>query len=143
MQPQKLSAVLFPAIAAVLGVAMTLLAVRTGKADHAPRYGPDGVIVHGDWGLYRPGHVAPWTHGPYVIATPRFGMGEYFPTNRTDPRAYRRRPPVDPRPIPAEPYFRSWGAQSQPLDPNSATAYAPFAPPAVIYAPREPLHHKN
>src|SRR5690606_32874225 len=29
------------------------------------------------------------------------------------------------------------------LDPNSATVYAPFAPPAVIYAPGEPLKHKH
>jgi hypothetical protein len=31
-------------------------------------------------------------------------MGHYFPSNKADPDVYRRRPPVDRVPIPAEPY---------------------------------------
>jgi hypothetical protein len=64
--------------------------------------------------------------------------GIIFPSNKDDPGAYRRRPPVDRAPIPAEPYYRSWGAQSAPYDASKATDYAPFDPPAVIYAPSEP-----
>lgn len=143
MHPQKLSAIVVAAVAIALGCAVMLLAINAGKADHAPRYGVDGVVIYGDWGLYRPGHVVPWAYGPHVIAAPRFGIGAYFPSNRNDPGAYRRRPPVDRHPIPPEPYYRSWGAQSQSLHPGSATVYAPFDPPAVIYAPREPLKHKH
>ncbi|MCC6946471.1 MAG: hypothetical protein IT539_01765 [Bradyrhizobiaceae bacterium] len=135
MNPRKLSALLYVVSTAILCLGVLLLAVRAGRADHAPQLLPDGSIVHGDWGLYRPGHMAPWVEGPVVISAPRGGLGQYFPTNRDDPGAYRRRPPVDRVPIPPEPYYRSWGVQSQNLDPNSATVYAPFDPPAVIYAP--------
>lgn len=133
---QKMSAAVCAAVTLVLGLAVILLAINAGRADHAPHYNADGVVIYGDWGLYRPGHVAPWAQGPHVINASRFGLGHYFPSNRNDVGAYRRRPPVDRQPIPAEPYYRSWGAQSQNLDPNSATVYAPFEPPAVIYAPR-------
>jgi hypothetical protein len=78
----------------------------------------------------------PWIEGPVVVATPRYGFGAYFPTNRHDPGAYRRRPPVDKAPIPAEPYYRSWGARSEACHPDCTTIYAPFEPPAVIYAPK-------
>lgn len=134
---QKMMAAVCAAVTLVLGLAVILLAINAGRADHAPHYDPEGVVIYGDWGLYRPGHVTPWAHGPQVINASRFGFGHYYPSNRNDPGAHRRRPPVDRQPIPAEPYYRSWGAQSQQLDPNSASVYAPFDPPAVIYAPRE------
>lgn len=130
-----MSGAIAAAVTFAVGATVLLLAVHGGRADHAPLYYPDGVVVFGDWGLYRPGHVFPWAEGPYVIGHPRYGTNQYFPTNRNDPGAYRRRPPVDRAPIPPEPYFRSWGAQSAQPDPNRATVYAPFAPPSVIYAP--------
>jgi hypothetical protein len=105
------------------------------RADHAPYYLADGSVVYGDWGLYRPGHVAPWMEGPYVLGARRFGIGAFFPTNRNDPGAYRRLPPVDPAPVPAEPYFRSWGSESPYFAPSGVTSYAPFGPPDIIYAP--------
>jgi hypothetical protein len=71
-----------------------------------------------------------------VVGAGRFGIGQYFPSNKADPGAYRRRPPVDRVPVPADPYFRSWGAQSEPYDSTRATYYTPFDPPAVIYAPK-------
>ena len=145
MHPHKMQAIVGVALA--LGFGVLLLAVNAGRADHAPQYYSDGVVIYGDWGLYRPGHIAPWTHswayGPYVVSKSPHGVGRYFPSNRHDPGAYRRRPPVDRHPIPAEPYFRSWGAQSQPLNPNSATVYTPFDPPAVIYAPRSDGHGRR
>jgi hypothetical protein len=114
--------------------------MNAGRADHAPQSYPDGVVIYGDWGLYRPAHVAPWAYGPQVVGAARYGMGNYFPSNRQDPGAYRRRPPVDRVPVPADPYFRSWGAQSEPYDATKATVYAPFEPPAVIYAPKVETH---
>lgn len=133
---RRYSAILFVLVTTLFVLGILLLTMNAGRTDHAPYYRADGAIVHGDWGLYRPGHVTPWVEGPAVIAAPRFGMGEYFPSNRNDPGAYRRRPPVDPRPIPPEPYYRSWGAQSQNPNPAGAAVYAPFEPPAVIYAPK-------
>jgi hypothetical protein len=133
---RKLAAILCVLVTLAMGLAILLLAVNGGRADHLPYARADGVVIYGDWGLYRPGHVFPWIEGPMVIGAGRFGTGYYFPTNRNDPGAYRRRPPVDRAPIPAEPYFRSWGAQSGQIDPARATVYAPFAPPSVIYAPR-------
>lgn len=139
MNPHKVQAIVFAAVTLAFSLAVLLLAVNAGRADHAPRQTVDGVVIYGDWGLYRPGHVVPYAVGPlgpYVITNSRYGFGQYFPSNRNDPGAYRRRPPVDRQVIPAEPYYRSWGAQSQPLNPHSATVYTPFEPPAVIYAPR-------
>lgn len=144
MHARKVSALVFVVVTLVMCVAVLLLAMNAGRADHAPYYRADGVVIYGDWGLYRPGHVAPWAYGPQVIGAGRYGMGHYFPSNRLDPGAYRRRAPVDRAPVPAEPYFRSWGAQSEPYDATRATVYAPFEPPAVIYAPRSPhSHDKN
>ncbi len=100
------------------------------KADHMPLVYPDGTVVYGDWGLYRPGAIVPFAEGPYVIAVPRYGTGYYFPTNRYDPAAYRSPPP--PQVTPAEPWFHSWGAQSGPAP---ATIYTPYEGPSVIYAP--------
>lgn len=140
MNAHKLSALVSAAVVSVLAVAIFLLAINAGRADHAPYFRPDGVVIYGDWGLYRPGHVMPWAEGPIVIGAGRFGMGHYFPSNRNDPGAYRRRPKERGPDVPPAPYFRSWGAQSQNPDPNNATVYAPFEPPSVIYAPRHDHH---
>jgi hypothetical protein len=137
---RKFSALLFVVVTLVLGFAVILLAMNAGRADHAPQYYPDGVVIYGDWGLYRPAHVVPWAYGPAVVGAGRYAMGNYFPSNRQDPGAYRRRPPVDRVPVPADPYFRSWGAQSEPYDATKATVYAPFEPPVVIYAPKLGTH---
>jgi hypothetical protein len=97
------------------------------KADNMPLIYPDGTVVYGDWGLYRPGAIVPFVEGPYAITAPRYGAG-YYPTNRYDPGAYRS--PTPRRPIPPEPWFRTWGAQS-----DSTPATAPYEGPSVIYAP--------
>jgi hypothetical protein len=73
----------------------------------------------------------------------RTGVGAFFPSNRDDPGAYHMRPPEKGGIIPPEPYSRTWGAQSEPYDPTRATFYAPFAPPAVIYAPRVERDRKD
>lgn len=108
---------------------------QSARADNEPLYRPDGTITFRDWGLYRPG-VPTLVEGPYVYYGRSFGNGYYyFPSNCHDPAAYRSPPPAG-KPIPAEPYFRSWGTQSD------MSAPAPAMPdvvlpegPSVIYAP--------
>ena len=107
----------------------------TVHADHGPTHLPDGTIVYGDWGLYRPGHMGLVYDGPLVIGAPRYAPSYFYPTNRDDPNAYRSRAKEFGPSMPAEPYFRSWGVQSESSDPK-ATEYAPFDPPEVIYAPQ-------
>jgi hypothetical protein len=137
VNPHKLSAILFIAVTLAVSAAIMLIAMSGGRADHLPYTRGDGVIIYGDYGLYRPGHLFPWQEGPLVIGAPRYGAASYFfPTNRDDPGAYRRRPAEKGGIRPPEPYYRSWGAQSENPDPARATQYAPFDPPAVIYAPR-------
>lgn len=120
-------------------VALATPELESAKADHMPLLRPDGAIVYGDWGLYRPGAMVPIVEGPYIIAAPRYGAGDYFPSNRHDPDAYRSPPRV--RPVPAEPWYRSWGSES---GSGPATIYAPFDPPSVIYAPNSNPHgHKH
>jgi hypothetical protein len=126
-------------IATAFVAAFVTFGARDAKADNEPLIYPDGAVVYGDWGLYRPGAIVPFAEGPYVFAAPRYGVG-YFPTNRYDPGAYRS-PPAK-RPIPAEPWFRSWGAQS---DAAPATIDTPYQGPSVIYAPNfdRQAHDKN
>jgi len=81
------------------------LVVVSSRADHTPNHWPDGAIIYGDWGLYRPGHMTPIYEGPLVIAAPRNGAGYYFPTNRNDPSAYRSRAVVPHVAEPAEPKY--------------------------------------
>ena len=117
--------------AAFLSAAVLAVGAR---ADHLPTHHPDGTIVYGDWGLYRPGHMGLVYEGPMVIGAPRYGPSYFYPTNRDDPNAYRSRAKEFGPSMPAEPYFRSWGTQSDSSTPN-ATEYAPFDPPEVIYTP--------
>jgi hypothetical protein len=110
--------------------AFVTLGARDAKADHMPLIYPDGTVVYGDWGLYRPGAMVPFTEGPYVAASPRYATGAYFPTNRYDPGAYRS-PPAK-RPIPPEPYLNFWGVESNHAP---ATIETTNQGPSVIYAP--------
>jgi hypothetical protein len=132
----------------VLAAALVLPVWGNARADDEPLLWPDGTITYRDWGLYRPGV-------PVLIERPyRYGYGGserlitknegapyypgnardpyYFPTNHRDPDAYRMKPRV--RPVPAEPYFRSWGVGS---DSTPATEPAQIEGPTVIYAPED------
>jgi len=126
------------AIAGAVVAAIAIFGSLPVGADHMPLVYPNGTIVYGDWGLYRPGAIVPFTEGPYVIAAPQYGAGYYFPSNRHDPAAYRS-PPAR-QPIPAEPWFRSWGVQS---DPAPATIPTPYEGPSVIYAPNFEEHARG
>ena len=130
--------------AILLAVALVLPA----RADNEPLLWPDGTITYRDWGLYRPG-VPVLIERPYYygyggagrLVTKNEGTSYfpgnardpyYYPTNHRDPDAYRMKPPV--RPVPAEPYFRSWGVGS---DSAPATEPSQTEGPTVIYAPEE------
>lgn len=68
-------------------------------ADHAPLLYPDGTVVHGDWGLYRPGHMP--LRYQYYAASPAY---EYFyaspPIVFYGARRYRSSHPVSKDDLP-------------------------------------------
>jgi len=101
-------------------------------------YGVDvsGAVIEGEWGLNRPGVVAPtvimryWGHDVYETPS------AYFPTTGKRPRVGRLEvlPPPNRRvPQPAQPYFRSWESHS---DPYPATIPAPYDMPPMVLAPQ-------
>jgi hypothetical protein len=100
-----------------------------------------GAVIEGEWGLNRPGVVAPTIIMPYQMRywAPNDDDGDaapYFPRTGHRPRVGRHEviPPRDRRmPRPAERYYREWHSES---DPSPATSPTPFAPPPVIVAPR-------
>ena len=101
-------------------------------------------MIEGEWGLNRPGVVAPtvimryWGHDLYMTPS------AYFPTSGLRPRVGRLEviPPPNRRvPRAAEPYYRSWESQSAPYP---ATIPAPYEGPPIFVAPqisrRRPAH---
>jgi hypothetical protein len=99
-----------------------------------------GAVIEGEWGLNRPGVVAPTVIMPYWrvwAPSDEQDVGPYFPTTGHRPRYGRHEiiPPANRRkPRPAERYFREWHSESEP---SPATSPAPFFnPPPVIVAPR-------
>jgi hypothetical protein len=121
------------------------MAVPCARADHQPSYVVPGRpdvpviinffdaswgVVEGEWGLYRPGAVAPTViPAPYVM--PRTVAKPYYPSLGGIPYKGRLEiePPADRQlPPPAPSYHRSWTSESQNLP---ATEYAP-TPPVII-----------
>jgi hypothetical protein len=109
-------------------------------------YGVDvsGAVIEGEWGLNRPGVVAPtvimryWGHDVYETPS------AYFPTTGQQPRVGRLEviPPPNRRlPKTAQPYSRSWETHS---DPYPATIPAPYDSPPIFVTPqisqRRPAH---
>ena len=128
-----------------LAISGILSGVSAASADHGPVYVVPGrpdvpVIINGydaawgvvesDWGLYRPGHLAP-TVIPAPFTPPLPPARRWFPSLGGLP--YSGRLEVEPpanRPLPpqAPSYHRSWESGSDPLPP---TEYAP-SPPMVV-----------
>ena len=107
---------LFALIFSLLFAAAVMLLPAT--ADHGPEISPDGTVVYGDWGLYRPGHVVPYAErwGDYYYRRAPYGF--YFPSNKGDPFAYRSRATPGPS-IPGPRYRRTWSTESNsPADLN-------------------------
>ena len=99
-------------------------------------YGVDvsGAVIEGEFGLNRPGQVAPTVIMPFVSPGVLPAPGAYFPYTGRQP-AYGRLEIVPPNrrgPQTGEPYFRTWGVESMP---TPATSPLPDAPPMVIVAP--------
>jgi hypothetical protein len=98
-------------------------------------YDASYAVVEGDWGLDRPGHVAPTIITPFrVVPLPGYSNG-YFPAYGRRPGygRYEIEPPPNRRlPPPAQDFRRFWSSQSDPLPP---TLDAPGGPPAIIVAP--------
>jgi hypothetical protein len=76
-------------------------------------------VVEGDWGLARPGHVAPTIVAcPPIVNVPEDSGRYYYPAFGRQPGYGRREvepPPNRKLPPPAPSYYREWGAQSDPL----------------------------
>jgi hypothetical protein len=141
-------------------MATALVGMAAARADHRPVIAVpghpdvpavvDGVdasysVVEGEWGLYRPGHVAP-TVTPLLVGPPAYYPSAYYPgafypgstpsgyypsTGRR-PRYGRLEvepPPDRPRPPPAPSYRRSWKTESPPVP---ATEYPFFESPQVF-----------
>lgn len=77
------------------------------------------AVVEGDWGLYRPGWVAPTVIKPLCCGKTWSGhrFEHFYPTTGQMP-AYGRLeydPGKGRPPTPAEPFHESWSAQSQNL----------------------------
>jgi hypothetical protein len=128
-----------------------LMAVPPALADNEPvivipgragvpvmMYGVDvsGAVIEGEWGLNRPGVVAPtvimryWGHDVYETPS------AYFPTTGQQPRVGRLEviPPPNRRlPKPAERYYRSWESHS---DPYPVTIPAPYDSPPIFVTPQ-------
>jgi hypothetical protein len=105
-------------------------------------YDVSGAVVEGDWGLERPGHVAPTIVDGPLIPAPYYARGDYLYGRGYYPATGRRPgygryeiqpPPNRTLPPPAPSYHREYGIESSP---NPVTEYPPYDPPPVIMAPR-------
>jgi len=106
-------------------------------------------IVEGEFGLDRPGLVAPTViYRPLQVSVP-YSVPGYFPRDNRKPGYGRLEvipPPGAPKPPPAPSYFRSWSSQSAP---GPVTDYPPYPAPPIVYAPtiepnqdqKRPHHH--
>lgn len=99
-------------------------------------YGVDvsGAVIEGEFGLNRPGQVAPTVIMPYASQALFPVPGAYFPRSGQQPRTGRLEviPPNRRGPQTGEPFFRAWGIESMP---TPATEPVPHDPPTVIVAP--------
>lgn len=129
-----------------------LFGIATAYADHQPTlivpgnpkvpvvidgYDASWAVAEGDWGLYRPGHVAPSVIYPYPPIGGYWHSRRYFPATGAKPRYGRHEiiPPANRRlPPPAESYHRYWSSPAAP--PATITEYPAFEPPPIVLAPR-------
>jgi hypothetical protein len=93
-------------------------------------------VVEGEFGLDRPGMVAPTVvYRPLLVSIPQNVPG-YFPREGRKPGYGRLEivpPPDRVLPPPAPTYFRSWSSQSAP---GPVTDYPPYPMPPVVINPQ-------
>jgi hypothetical protein len=136
----------------IVAAAIGILYATPAHADHQPVIAVPGnpttpiiidgrdaswSMVEGDWGLYRPGHVAPTVFYPYVPEVDRWHARSYYPFTGKRPRSGRLEiiPPANRRlPPRAESFFRYWSNDAPPVP--AQTESPAFVPPPVILAPR-------
>ena len=136
----------------IFALAAGILCATAARADHMPvvavpgnpttpaiidGYDASGAVVEGDWGLYRPGQVAPTVFYPYAPGVDPWSPHGYYPRTGKRPRSGRLEviPPTNRRlPPQAESYHRYWSNDGPPVP--AQTEYPAYAPPAVIVAPR-------
>ena len=106
-------------------------------------------MVEGEFGLDRPGAMAPIViYRPLQVSVP-YAVPGYYPRDNRKPGYGRLEvipPPGAPKPPPAPSYSRSWSSQSAP---GPVTDYAPYPTPPIFYSPninvdpngRGPHHH--
>ena len=154
----------------VLGLAVVVAAAES-RADSAPalvipgkrgvaviinNYNATWAAVEGDWGLYRPGHMAPTVIGGHFIGGAREPLrrNRYYPSSGQTPAQGRLEiePPADrPLPPPAESFSRFWSSSAEPVPaaelPNSNSGMAPevtpFNPPVIVAPQIGPSRHHH
>jgi hypothetical protein len=93
-----------------------------------------GMVV-GEFGLDRPGMVAPTViYRPLMVSVP-YSVPGYFPRSGQKPGYGRLEvvPPPGPPPPTAPSYFRSWSSQSAP---GPVTDYPPYPVPPMVIQPK-------
>ncbi len=139
-------------ITSALMASLTLAAMATpAAADNEPvivvpgrpgvpvmMYGVDvsGAVIEGEWGLNRPGVVAPTVIMPFWPQNVYPTAGAYFPVTGHRPpygRLERIPPPNRRLPTPAQPFYREW--MSVP-DPGPVTMPLPYDPQPIVVAPQ-------
>jgi hypothetical protein len=100
-------------------------------------------IVEGEFGLDRPGAMAPTViYRPLLVSVP-YSMPGYFPRSGRKPGYGRLEvvpPPGEPLPPPAPSYFRNWSSQSAP---GPVTDYPPYPAPPIVYSPNIDRDHDH
>lgn len=102
------------------------------------------AVVSGDWGLARPSQTDPqilYRRGYGALIGP--ARAGYFPMTGRAPRVGRKEVDVPRAPQPAESYYRSFGARSDPT-PATPPQSMPQTPPIVV-APglqQQQRHHR-
>ncbi len=144
-------------VAMVAGMLFAVAAVAPARAQNEPvlvvpgrpgvpvmMYGVDvsGAVIEGEFGLNRPGQIAPTVIMPYVSPGALPAPGAYFPSSGQRPPYGRLEviPPNRRGPQTAEPYFRTWGSESMP---TPATSPTPDAPAVIIAPPVAPEPRRN
>ena len=94
-------------------------------------------VVEGEFGLDRPGAMAPViVFRPLLATVPYAVVPSYFPKDGKKPgygRLEINPPPNAPKPPLAPTFYRSWSSQSAP---GPVTDYAPYLMPPVVVAPQ-------
>jgi hypothetical protein len=101
-----------------------------------------GVVV-GEFGLDRPGVMAPIViYQPLLVSVPN-ALPSYFPKTGKKPgygRLEINPPPDRPLPPPAPTYYRNWSSQSAP---GPVTDYPAYPVPPVIVEPNFGRRHEQ